>query len=242
VRKVIDTVSDLDNVLYEISNENHPPSTEWQYHMIRFIKEYEAGRPKQHPVGMTFQYQGGSNQALLESPADWVSPNPEGGYADDPPPADGRKVVLSDTDHLWGIGGSRQWVWKSFLRGHNPLFMDPYDGAVLSTDPQWEDLRVNLGYARRLAERLGLNAATPRPELASTGYCLAQDRAYLVYLPDGGTVTVNLSAMPGRLAVEWLNPATGETVDTDPVEGGAEAALEASFQGDAVLTIHRAGE
>ena len=86
VRKVIDTVNDLDNVLYEISNENHPPSTEWQYAMIRFIKEYEKAKPKRHPVGMTFQYKGGSNQTLLESPADWISPNPDGGYRDNPPP------------------------------------------------------------------------------------------------------------------------------------------------------------
>lgn len=38
-----------------------------------------------------------------------------------------RKVILVDTDHLWGVGGSPAWVWKSFLRGHNPIFMDPYD-------------------------------------------------------------------------------------------------------------------
>jgi len=27
-----DTVNDLDNVLYEISNESGPQSAEWQYH------------------------------------------------------------------------------------------------------------------------------------------------------------------------------------------------------------------
>ena len=68
-------------------------------------------------------------QTLFDSPADWISPNPEGGYRDDPPAADGRKVIVSDTDHLWGIGGNAAWVWKSFLRGLNPIFMDPYDGA-----------------------------------------------------------------------------------------------------------------
>lgn len=50
------TVNDLDNVFYEISNENHPPSTQWQYHMIRLIHDYERSKAKQHPVGMTFQY------------------------------------------------------------------------------------------------------------------------------------------------------------------------------------------
>ena len=85
VRHVIDTVNAFDNVLYEISNENHPASTEWQYAMIRFIKRVRENQPKQHPVGMTFQYSGGSNKTLMDSPADWISPNPEGGYRDNPP-------------------------------------------------------------------------------------------------------------------------------------------------------------
>ena len=112
VRKVLDTLNDLDNVLYEISNESHGGSVEWHYHMINFIHEYEKKKPKQHPVGMTFLWSDkyrGSNEDLFESPADWVSPNPEAkdgyNYAYNPPPADGRKVVLLDTDHLWGLGG-----------------------------------------------------------------------------------------------------------------------------------------
>jgi hypothetical protein len=42
VRKVIDTLNDLDNVLYEITNETAIYSEDWQYHNIRYIKEYEA--------------------------------------------------------------------------------------------------------------------------------------------------------------------------------------------------------
>jgi len=105
VKKIVDTVNDLDNVLYEIANESGTYSTEWQYHMIRYIHEYEKGKPKQHPVGMTFQWAReyrGTNENLFNSLADWISPNPDGGYQDDPPAADGRKVILSDTDHLWG--------------------------------------------------------------------------------------------------------------------------------------------
>ena len=40
LKKVLETVNDMDNVLFEISNENHQPSTEWKYYMIRFIKDY----------------------------------------------------------------------------------------------------------------------------------------------------------------------------------------------------------
>jgi len=69
-------VNDLDNVLFEIANEAHGDSTQWQYHLIGYVKEYESEKPKQHPVGMTFQYKGGTNRVLYESPADWISPNP----------------------------------------------------------------------------------------------------------------------------------------------------------------------
>ena len=92
VRRVVDTVNDLDNVLYEIVNESGGYSTEWQYRLIRYIHEYEREKPKQHPVGMTFQFARacrGTNENLFGGPADWVSPNPDGGYRDDPPAADG---------------------------------------------------------------------------------------------------------------------------------------------------------
>ena len=229
VKHVIDRVNRFDNVLYEISNENHPPSTTWQYHMISFIKDYEKTLPKQHPVGMTFQYRGGSNQTLFDSPADWISPNPEGGYRDNPPPANGSKVILTDTDHLWGIGGNQVWVWKSFLRGLNPLFMDPYDCRVLSRscDPVWMDsIRVSLGYTRLLADRMDLLSMLPMPDLASSTYCLAnRGREYLIYLPDDNEVVVDLDDVTGSLRVEWFNPNTGEFTKSGMIEGGREVSL-----------------
>ncbi len=114
VKHVIDIVIKYDNVLYEISNENHPASTEWQYHMINFIKDYEKKMPWQHPAGMTFQYRGGSNKALFDSPADWISPNPEGGYRTDPPASTGSKVILTDTDLAGVNSGNRKWSGKAF--------------------------------------------------------------------------------------------------------------------------------
>lgn len=68
VRKVIDTVNDLDNVLYEIANESQPASAEWHNHMVRIIKEYEANKPKRHPVGVTTM-KPGDNTTLFEMEA-----------------------------------------------------------------------------------------------------------------------------------------------------------------------------
>ncbi|MCE7981211.1 MAG: hypothetical protein DYG89_08485 [Caldilinea sp. CFX5] len=246
VKKVIDTVNDLDNVLYEISNESDGSSSAWQYHLINFIKAYEATKPYQHPVGMSVEYFGGDNETLFNSPADWIAPN---GPLYDPMTGDGRKVVLHDTDHLCGICGDRQWVWMAFTRGLNPIFMDGYDGAgygvggagLTFDDPTWVSLRKNLGYTRSFADRMNLAAMTPQNALASTGYALAQPNSpaaeFLVYLPAGGTVSVNLSSAAGQLTVAWFNPATGESSASAAVNGGATRQFAAPFSGDAVLYL-----
>jgi hypothetical protein len=243
VRKVIDTVNDLDNVLYEIANENHPPSTEWQYHFIRFIHDYEKTKPQQHPVGMTFQYQGGANATLLASPADWISPNPDasGGfdYRTNPTPADGSKVILSDTDHLWGLGGDVPWVWKSFLRGLNPLFMDPYKRDILTggSDEQWEPVRAALGHTRRLAEKSDLAKMVPHSELATTRYCLAQPgKQYLVYQPAAGPFSVELVA--GDYDQEWFDADKGVSSGKSKFKSaGGLTEFKAPFKGRPVLYL-----
>jgi hypothetical protein len=234
VKHTVEVINGFDNVLYEISNENHPPSTDWQYHMIRYIKQLEKTLPKQHPVGMTFQYRGGSNQTLFESPADWISPNPEGGYRDNPPPADGSKVILTDTDHLWGIGGNSQWVWKSFLRGLNPIFMDPYDGKILrkSFDSLWvEPLRRSMGYTLMFAQKMDLIHMAPDSGLASSSYCLAnKGKEYLVYLPDSKEVAVDLDGSQGMFSVEWFDPGTGESKSAEPIEAGRRVRMHSPFE------------
>ncbi len=252
VQMVIDTVNDLDNVLYEISNESHGSSQNWQYHMINFINAYQATKPKQHPVGMTVEWPNGSNSDLFNSPAVWISPNPEGGYMDNPPASTGNKIIINDTDHLWGIGGNRGWAWKSFLRGLHVIFMDPYNcSPVWPPNPcnpnnaEWVSLRQNMGYMLSYANRMNLAAMTPQNSLSSTGYCLANAVAsgaeYLVYAPTGGTIQVNLSAASGTLNVEWLNPATGAVTVGNPVQGGATRSLTPPFSGDAVLYIFAPG-
>jgi hypothetical protein len=250
VKKVIDTVSDLDNVLYEISNESSGNSTDWQYHMINYIKDYEAGKPEQHPVGMTVEWPNGSNADLFASPADWVALN---GDLNNPPVANGSKVILSDTDHLCGICGDHQWVWRSFTRGENPIFMDIYDNATSGrgipfTNDNEVEIRNNLGYARSYATRMNLVAMTPSNNTSdcSTGYCLRNavaDRAeYLIYNPNAGDITVDLSAVSPLkvLSVEWFNPNTGATIIGGTVNGGGSQSFSPPFTGDAVLYIYDA--
>jgi hypothetical protein len=87
---------------------------------------------------------------------------------------------------------------------------------------------------------MNLAAMMPRNDLASTQYCLANPGVeYLVYLPDGGDVTVDLSAAKAPVAVEWFNPRTGDKRSADKVNGSAQRLFQAPFEADAVLYLHR---
>jgi hypothetical protein len=235
IRKVVDTVNDLDNVLYEVINEGG--AKEWNWWVIDTVHEYERSKPKQHPVGNTGH---GAERlpTMLPSPAEWLSPGRADGFGEDPPAWNEKKVSLLDTDHIWGAGGNAAWVWKSLLRGHNPIFMDCYDGAVLGQDRGWEPVRVAMGHARRWAERVNLAAMTPRDKLASTGYCLADPgKEYVIYEPRAGAVfTVELTT--GNYEFEWFNPAQGKTAGAGRVaaSGGAHQ-FKPPFEGEAVLYL-----
>jgi hypothetical protein len=242
VRKVIDVVGELDNVLYELCNEAGPYSTQWQYHLIDFIHDYEAAKAKQHPVGMSYMHQGGTNRALVESPADWISPSrvmPDEDYKEKPPAKYVGKVIVNDTDHLWGHqGGDGVWVWKSFTRGLNVLFMEE-----LLPSPTWQDsTRVAMGQARRYAERINLARMMPNPELAQTGYVLAdRGREYLAF-QDGsqGEFWINVEEAREPFEVEWFDTTKGVAIPGKPVAGGGRRVFTTPFPGPAVVYLKQA--
>ena len=216
VRKVIDTVNELDNVLFEISNESTYGSLAWQSYMIEFVHLYETTKPKQHPVLFTAA-RGYDGSELWGSRAEAISPGwPSANakfvpYRDDPPANDGRKVIINDTDHLWGIGGDHKWVWKCFLRGLNPIFMDPYTHSEFQNHPgkpEWELIRKNMGYTLTYSRRVNLASMIPRNDLCSTNYCLANPGSeYLIYLPSSGHRGMRRLDSLGRHA--WVNWFTG---------------------------------
>ena len=75
LRQVVDTVNDLDNVLYEVTNEGG--NKDWDWWVVRTVQEYEQSKPKQHPVGLT-GHGSESNEEMLASPSAWFSPGSNG--------------------------------------------------------------------------------------------------------------------------------------------------------------------
>jgi hypothetical protein len=261
IKKLIDELNTFDNIIWEVSNESsYGGSDLWEKRIIDTVHAYELRKPKQHPVGFTGDwYAPILNPVLFGSRADWISPG--GGnngeiWKTDPPDSGGRKVVLNDTDHLWGNGGDLTWVWKSFCRGCNVLYMDGYDGKAYGTGHPWTQadsasttvvlLRKNIGYVLAYSRRVDLAALSPKTALSSTGYCLANPdpvgAAYIVFNPSSGTgFTVDLSGAGGSLVVEWCNPSTGEKLDGGTVGGGTTRSFTAPFAGESVVFIHHPG-
>lgn len=239
IRKVIDTVNDLDNVLYEVSNESDLSSADWQYHVINTVKAYESTKLQQHPVGMTGLWDLPlGNAKILSSNADWVS---LGSYGVDLSVADGSKVLIQDTDHTGYANISVDHVWQLLTRGQNYILMD-FPSIVGTSDccpmpSSAADVRFNMGYALTYARRIDLAQMPPHAELCSTAFCLANPGyEYLVYLPNGGSVTVNLSGGASSFSVEWFDPGANSTQSGFPISAGVQT-LSAPFSGRAVLYL-----
>lgn len=270
VKKVVETLNDLDHVLYEIINEGG--TTSWQYHFINYIHQLEAKMPKQHPVGMSTRFAPHmKNAEMFDSPAEWISPTREPAewvvkhsvwmenYRDNPPANKSSKVIIADTDHIWGLGGSYHWVWKSFCRGINPIFMDPYKRLAGTLDPSmdadlmlttaiskqqpdypdWDPIRVNMGVARKLADRVDLIKMKPHDELSTTSYCLANPgEEYIIFYPQAGKATIDLRGKEADYEAEWYIPFLNKTFKGGAkIKGGYYVAIEPPFTGEAVLYL-----
>jgi hypothetical protein len=226
VAKVIDTLNDLPNVLWIVSEEAPDNTKWWNEYEIAQIRKHESRKPHQHPIGWAALIPStpANDLVLYNSNADWVAPgstiSPTSSCGTGTPTC---KVNINDSDHsYYGAAWkdtpqqNRNYVWKNFANGSQVLFMDPYllyyprqgrnmcahpvNGICSGPDARYDNLRDNLGYTIRYSRKLSLVKVSPQGSLSSTGYCLAQTphagAEYLVYAPSGGSFTVDLSAMP----------------------------------------------
>jgi hypothetical protein len=212
------------------------------------------------------------NQPLLDSRADWISPGyddeiftegrhpmapgaPPSHWFADPPPADGAKVIISDTDHYAPGNGDALWAWKSFLRGHHPILMDFGLIAGLApgapADPSggvppfefYEPARYAMGDTRRFAERMNLIGMEPSGDLTSTRFALASPgEEYLVLEPTGEGAPFTVQLEGGTYAVEWFDVSARQTTVADPFAvdtAGTTTFTAPTGGGPAVLYLRR---
>jgi hypothetical protein len=300
IHKVVDTVHDLPNVLWEVANESSGggtvdknfaqmmgfsdvpewgDSTEWQYWVIDVVKQYEQTKGyATHPIGMTMQFpvaeQTKVNDPLFGSRAEWISPgyddeiftegrhpmapdSPPSRWFADPPASNGRKVVITDTDHYAPGNGDALWAWKSFLRGHHPILMDfGIIGGVNPADPStgspgvppyaaFEAGRYAMGDTLRYAQKMNLIEMEPRDDLSSTGYVLANPgKEYLILQPSETSDPFTVTLEAGTYTVEWFSVDSRETKDVGKVtiknDGSTSFTAPFAKVGPAVLYLRRA--
>ena len=142
VEKVIDTLNDLPNVLWIVSEEAPPNSVWWNAHQIAHIRDYESGKPHHHPIGYAALI-GAWDSVLYNSDADWVAPSaivsPASSCGAGKPAC---KVNVNDSDHSYfGIWKdtpqqNRNYAWENFTTGNQVLFMDPYVVYLTAREPE----------------------------------------------------------------------------------------------------------
>jgi len=145
---------------------------------------------------------------------------------------------------LWGTfmaGGAGVEYYFGYQLPENDLLLEDFR----SRDRSWDYCRIALEFFAR--EKIPLAQMTNADELVGNNahnnsvYCLAQaGELYLVYLPTGGTVTLDLAGATGDFTVAWFNPRAGGTVPSgNAVRGGTRAVLTAPSTDDWLAVVRR---
>jgi len=122
--------------------------------------------------------------------------------ADDPAHDEVRKR------HLWGnlmAGGAGCEWYMGYRFPHNDLNCEDW----CSRDAMWDQTRIALDFFRShlpFTEMRHADSLTAAPD----DYCFARPGIiYAIYLPNGGTTTLNLGKTSATFTVQWFNPRKG---------------------------------
>jgi hypothetical protein len=135
---------------------------------------------------------------------------------------------------------TRQILWSVYAGGGN-FEMHTSPLTLYGNFAQYYD---DMQRARQFIESLPFWQMRPSNSLLTggTGYALAQaGEAYLVYLPDGGSINLDLSASGNNFSAQWVNPRDGAAQDIAPVAGGGVRSFSAPDGNDWALVLRRSG-
>ena len=153
-----------------------------------------------------------------------------------------KRVLMVNYDEPRPLLDRKGW-WSAYIGGGvwEVHVSQPYD-RPLST---WEPAFTQVGGTRAFMETLPFWQMEPANSLvvSGTGFCLAKPgEAYALYLPSGGSVTVNLTA--GKTYnYDWWNPSNGRSgsfQNAGTIGGGAQS-FTAPGSGDWALRIIASG-
>ncbi|GEM_PF-1989478 len=245
IEKMVDTLNDLDNILWEICNEAPAEAMPWQYEMLRHLKAYERHKPKQHLVLLS---PGGWKPAgwilhpetkFLESDSDCIATANGWIDRDNPKVYQIKKPVIFDLDHVSPGSHDATLVWKAFTRGyHFSLYDQPFEQPQ-NESSAWQVVRANIRQTRLLSCGVtDLARMRPRADLASTGFCLANEGLdYIVYAPQQEQIRVQGLRIGRLYQCEWFEPAKGSIDRTSNIVADAPTLTFSTPCAPAVLFV-----
>ncbi|MBI4603971.1 MAG: cellulase family glycosylhydrolase [Planctomycetes bacterium] len=238
-REVVEAVSDFDNVLLEVSNENYY-SEAWERALAEYIRARELGRPRRHlvmPLELPNHDHGGIKT--------WRLPQLRAALLG---ARSLRQPAVFDTD---GIGSPddatvRAAAWTAFASGGHVSYLDDslQPGAEHGGDLQGSRraaLRRQLGHLAAFARTTRFWELEPDGGLAKglvvegRAFAAASTREVIAYLPAGGAVRLDLTRLQGRLEARWHDPREGGAGEAFDLQGGAERELRAPDERDWAL-------
>ena len=146
--------------------------------------------------------------------------------------------MWADWRHDEGVDGGR---WSSLGRGWIPV--KPLDEHLfqvnqLGIDCVGDEQLLIATDAIRQLEYWKMNPHNELVEGSTEAYCLAEPGVqYVVYVPNGGDVKLDLTGFSGEFEATWLDPRVGGYSDPLAVSGGSARALSAPSAEDWVLVV-----
>lgn len=133
---------------------------------------------------------------------------------------------------LWGTlmaGGAGCEYYFGYQFDENDIVCEDWR----SRDRSWDYCRHALNFFHEnevpFWEMANMDERVGNPKHGVSKFCFAKaDEIYLVYLPDGGESSLDLSDVKGEYTIEWFNPREGGTLRSGSVttiEGGERASL-----------------
>lgn len=151
---------------------------------------------------------------------------------------------------LWGTlmaGGAGIEYYFGYQLPENDLLLEDFR----SRDRSWDFCRIALGFFRDhtipLDRMHNADERVGNPAHDNSRYCLAEPgQLYLVYLPVGSNIALDLNDAPGVFTVQWFNPRVGGPLragSTAEIRGGGTAMLgtpPADSTGDWLAVVRKA--
>jgi hypothetical protein len=250
-------------VFWNIGEENDYGATR----QVEFATYIRAQDPVDHPTTVHThannpggQYNNLVGNENFDITSIQLSPNNAGQYAEDwrtnSAAANRPWVVMLDEIGPAGTGVTDQnaaqirrlTLWPAYLSGSGGVeWYFGYHDLPLGGDMRTENFRTRADMwdytwiARQFLADLPLPQMDPDDSLLSgaNGHVFAEaGSVYAIYLPDGGSASLDLTGQAGDYELRWYDVATGEWSAASDLAGGSVVALGApAYSGDVAAVV-----